>query len=98
MTVIFFTVMSLEAETEKPETAESAATAPTPKPVPPPVKKPEPKKQHTYTVKSGDSLSRIANRFYGDPTRWQLIYQANRSRMKNERDLRVGQVLIVPEP
>jgi len=32
----------------------------------------------SYTVKRGDSLSKIAQRVYGDPHRWPDIYDANR--------------------
>lgn len=30
-----------------------------------------------YTVESGDTLPRIAEKFYGDRTCWQTIYDAN---------------------
>jgi nucleoid-associated protein YgaU len=32
----------------------------------------------SYTIKRGDSLSKIAQRVYGDPHRWPDIYDANR--------------------
>jgi hypothetical protein len=32
----------------------------------------------TYTVKSGDCLWKIAKRFYGDGTKWTVIYDANK--------------------
>ena len=32
-----------------------------------------------YTVKSGDSLARIARLHYGDESKWSYIYEANRS-------------------
>ena len=49
-----------------------------------------------YTVKAGDSLSRIAKDFYGDPNEWQKIYQANRGRIKDPNIIHAGQVLIIP--
>ena len=36
----------------------------------------------TYTVKSGDTLSRIAKEFYGDASQWKKIHQANTDRIK----------------
>lgn len=49
-----------------------------------------------YKVQKGDSLSTIALKVYGDNRRWRDIYLANRASMRNERDLRVGQVLRIP--
>jgi len=48
-----------------------------------------------YTVVSGDNLTKIAKKFYGDGE-YDVIYQANRDRMKDAGDLRVGQTLIIP--
>ena len=48
-----------------------------------------------YTVVSGDNLTKIAKKFYGDGE-YDAIYQANRDRMKGPGDLRVGQTLIIP--
>lgn len=50
----------------------------------------------SYTVQSGDSLSTISRRFYGTPSRWIDIYQANRDRLSSENALRVGQTLRIP--
>jgi nucleoid-associated protein YgaU len=49
-----------------------------------------------YKVQKGDSLTTIALKVYGDSRRWRDIYNANRASMRNERDLRVGQVLRIP--
>lgn len=35
--------------------------------------------QQTYVVKTGDTLSLIAKRFYDDTSKWQVIYNANKS-------------------
>ncbi|MGZ0656672.1 Cell division protein CpoB [Coraliomargarita sp. W4R72] len=50
----------------------------------------------TYTVQSGDTLSAISKRFYGTPSRWIDIYQANRDRLSSESALRVGQDVRIP--
>jgi len=50
----------------------------------------------TYKVQSGDTLSRISEKFYGTPSRWNDIYQANRDRLSSQNALRVGQELRIP--
>jgi len=46
-------------------------------------------------VREGDSLSRIADFVYGDPSLWPRIRDANRDKVNNER-VRVGDVLVIP--
>lgn len=48
----------------------------------------------TYTVQSGDTLGRIAQKAYGDARRYPLIQQANN--LANPSNIWVGQVLIIP--
>jgi LysM repeat protein len=50
----------------------------------------------TYTVQSGDTLSRISSQVYGTPNRWREIYEANRDTMASPNSLRVGQELRIP--
>jgi len=50
----------------------------------------------TYTVRSGDTLSAIAKRFYGNPARWTWIYAANRSKIHNPNSIFVGEKLTIP--
>lgn len=50
----------------------------------------------THTVQSGDTLSTISSRYYGTPSRWIDIYQANRDRLRSENALKVGQVIRIP--
>jgi uncharacterized protein YidB (DUF937 family) len=49
-----------------------------------------------YTVASGDSLSRIAKRFYGDGNQWRRIFEANRDQIENPDLIRPGQKLKIP--
>src|SRR6476619_335318 len=51
----------------------------------------------TYTVKSGDSLSKIAKHIYGDGNKWQRIYEANRDKIKNPDLIHPGQELTIPD-
>lgn len=53
--------------------------------------------QRTYVVTAGDSLSKIAKRFYGDAGQWQQIFEANRDQLQNPDVIRPGQTLVIPE-
>lgn len=68
-----------------PARAPTAGASPNPADVP-----------RSYTVQSGDTLSTISTRFYGTPSRWIDIYQANRDRLSSENALRVGQEIRIP--
>lgn len=50
----------------------------------------------TYTVKSGDSLWKIAKKFYGDGAQYEKIYNANKDKIKNPNLIYAGQVLTIP--
>jgi nucleoid-associated protein YgaU len=49
-----------------------------------------------YVVVSGDSLSKIATREYGDAQKWSMIYEANRSIIKDPDLIYPGQELRIP--
>jgi nucleoid-associated protein YgaU len=50
----------------------------------------------TYTVKSGDTLSRIAKEFYGDAQAYNRIFDANRDQLNDPNKIQPGQVLKIP--
>lgn len=52
----------------------------------------------TYTVKSGDSLSKIAKHVYGDASKWRRIFEANRDKIKDPDLIHPGQEFTIPEP
>ena len=54
------------------------------------------KSERTYQVKPGDSLWRIAQRFYGDGHRYPVLFEANKDQIIAENILVVGQVLRIP--
>lgn len=51
----------------------------------------------TYTVKEGDSLSKIAKDLYGKASKWTVIYEANSDRIKDPNRVKAGTKLIIPE-
>jgi nucleoid-associated protein YgaU len=49
-----------------------------------------------YTVKSGDTLSKIAREFYGDANAYPRIFEANRPMLKDPDLIYPGQALRIP--
>jgi hypothetical protein len=49
-----------------------------------------------YTVKAGDTLSKIAKAQYGDASKYPAIFEANKPMLKDPNKIFVGQVLRVP--
>lgn len=52
--------------------------------------------QKVYVVVSGDSLSKIAQREYGNANQWNRIYEANRDILKDPDKIYPGQKLRIP--
>jgi nucleoid-associated protein YgaU len=52
--------------------------------------------QTTYTVKAGDTLSRIAKEHLGDANSYMDIYNANRDQLSDPDKIKPGQVLKIP--
>lgn len=50
-----------------------------------------------YTVKSGDSLSKIAKEVYGDVNAYNRIFDANRPMLSDPDKIYPGQVLYIPQ-
>lgn len=53
-------------------------------------------REESYVVVSGDSLSKIAKRYYGDAQQWRRIYDANRDQVKDPDLIHPGQRLKIP--
>jgi len=49
-----------------------------------------------YTVVGGDSLSKIAKEFYGDPMKYPVIFEANKPMLEHPDKIYPGQVLRIP--
>jgi nucleoid-associated protein YgaU len=52
--------------------------------------------QQTYTVAAGDSLSKIAKQFYGNASDYMKIFDANRDKLSDPNNIKVGQQLVIP--
>ncbi|NJL59455.1 MAG: transporter substrate-binding domain-containing protein, partial [Desulfobacteraceae bacterium] len=69
--------------TDKPQIADCSSQMPTDK---------------NYKIRSGDTLSGIADRYFGDPLLWTYIWEANKEIIGSNYNLiRAGQILKIPE-
>jgi LysM repeat protein len=50
----------------------------------------------SYTVKSGDTLSKISKQFYGSANEYMRIFYANRDTLSDPDKIQPGQQLIIP--
>jgi len=77
------------ADEERPDFSDveggSSSTLPTPEST-----------YQTYTIESGDSLSKIARHFYGDASKWRQIFEANRDVIKDPDLIHPGHTIKIP--
>jgi nucleoid-associated protein YgaU len=50
----------------------------------------------TYTVKAGDTLSKIAREYFGDANAYMKIFNANKDLLTDPDKIKAGQVLKLP--
>jgi nucleoid-associated protein YgaU len=50
-----------------------------------------------YTVKSGDTLSKIAKEFYGNANQYNVIFEANKPMLTDPNKIYPGQMLRIPD-
>lgn len=82
-------VVGTESDSVIADSGSSAAIAPD-------IATAAPAAARTYTVVSGDSLSKIAKHVYGDGNRWMQIFEANQDKLSNPDHISPGQVLRIP--
>ncbi len=58
---------------------------------------PKVKSYETYTVKKGDTLWRIAKKYYGNGAKYIKIYNANKNIIKNPNKLTIGWKIKIPK-
>jgi nucleoid-associated protein YgaU len=51
----------------------------------------------TYTVKPGDSLSKISQEYYGKASEYNKIFEANKDKLDSPDHIRAGMTLTIPE-
>ena len=51
---------------------------------------------HRHTVKGGESLSKIAKHYYGDPMKYTTIFEANTGVLKSPDVIHPDQELVIP--
>jgi NitT/TauT family transport system substrate-binding protein len=49
-----------------------------------------------YIIKQGDTLSKLAERFYNSVNKWPKIYEANKDSVKNPHYIYIGQKIVIP--
>ena len=65
---------------------------------PGPEKKVTPLRKRTHIVQKGDNLWKLAKKYYGDGSKWQIIHEANKAIIRRTTALKVGLEIIIPEP
>jgi nucleoid-associated protein YgaU len=65
-------------------------------PAAPPAASPPPGAGRKHVVAKGDTLYKIAQRYYGNGAKWPEILEANRDQLKNENAVRPGMELRIP--
>jgi nucleoid-associated protein YgaU len=87
------TVIPVQATLPRPPLATPSLIASPPPSQPSPSPAPT---GETYTVRSGDTLSSIAERFLGDASEWNQIFVANRDQLSSPDALQVGMTIRIP--
>jgi len=75
-----------------PEAAPPAQAIPTPAPT-----QAAKAQNRSYVVQKGDTLSKISQKCYGTTKKWKQIYDANREKISNINQLKVGTTLTIPD-
>ena len=88
----------MSSDKPKPDFSDvqSGGSSTAPKPAPQPAGD-APRGPRTYTVVAGDSLSKIAKKFYGDANKWRRIHEANKDLIKNPDLIQPGWKLKIPD-
>ena len=50
----------------------------------------------TYVIQAGDTLGKIAAKFYQDAGRWTDIYEANKAEIADPDAIKAGQEIVIP--
>ena len=78
---------------DKPDFSNVKSGASTTAPKAPGQPAPQPER---YTVAKGDSLSKIAKKYYCDASQWRRIFEANREQIEDPDLIQPGWQLLIP--
>lgn len=53
--------------------------------------------KQSYTVQKGDTLTKIAQKFYGSQKKWKRIVDANKDKLGQNQVLKAGMTLVIPK-
>lgn len=53
--------------------------------------------RRTHIVEAGETLEKIAQKYYGDPQKWLRVYSANETLLRDGQAMRAGMELTIPE-
>lgn len=87
--------VSRERDSEQVRSAEVTSSA-SDKSFKPKNRPPAPSHEY-YEVQEGDSLPKIAKDRYGDAAKWEMIYEANRDKIKDPDTIQPGQMIELPD-
>ena len=88
----------LGAPSARPSRARPAQEALPPAPAPAVAAAPAAAPAQIHVVQPGETLGTISARYYGTPAKWSVLFNANRDRVSDANNLRVGARLDVPPP
>lgn len=80
--------------TTEPEVRRAIAVTPAAEAAP--ADTPTPAAPRSHTVVSGDTLARIARKYYGNSGNWPKILEANKGTLEDPTKLKPGMVLVLP--
>jgi len=89
-------VKAVATADEKAKPAAKQVSSPTEKPTVPKVASMVKPSAEEYIIKQGDTLSKLAERFYNSVNKWPKIYEANKDSVKNPHYIYIGQRLMIP--
>ncbi|MFQ4144144.1 LysM peptidoglycan-binding domain-containing protein [Chlorogloeopsis sp. ULAP02] len=92
---LFLEAKTLNTTIKAPSSVVITTSIPKPSPIPSPASV-ETSKPTTYTVKSGDHLSSLAEKFCGKGTSWQVMLKANPQLKRRKNYIEIGEVLKIP--
>ena len=90
-------IRALELEVSTLRARSGVAATPAPAAAAAPVPAPAAAAAQVHVVQAGENLGAISTRYYGTPSKWTAIFNANRDRVPDANNVRVGTRLDIPK-